>query len=119
MTKLTTAATLAAFIVAGAGTVWAQQAPAPGGPAAPPVKLTAAECQAIWNKADAAKSGSLSMAQAQPYVTDFKAVDSNGDSKLSASEFQAGCLKGQAHDSASTGAGSGSTGKDRDPSTKY
>jgi hypothetical protein len=72
------------------------------------MKMTQAECAALWNRVDANKAGSLTEAQAKPYVTDFKALDTNGDNKLSQSEFQAGCDKGLVHSTASTGAGTGS-----------
>jgi hypothetical protein len=74
------------------------------------MKMTQAECQSLWNRADAGKSGSVSEAQAKAYVTDFKAVDANSDGKLSQTEFQAGCDKGQVHSSATTGPGSGTGG---------
>jgi hypothetical protein len=72
------------------------------------MKMTQAECAALWNRVDANKAGNLTEAQAKPYVTDFKALDTNGDNKLSQSEFQAGCDKGLVHSTASTGAGTGS-----------
>jgi Ca2+-binding EF-hand superfamily protein len=71
------------------------------------MKLSQAECQSLWNKLDTTKSGSITAAQARSYVTDFKAVDSNNDGKLSQTEFQAGCDRGQVHGSATTGPGSG------------
>ncbi len=71
-------------------------------------KMTQAECAALWNRVDSSKAGNLSESQAKAYVTDFKAVDTNGDKKLSQSEFQAGCDKGLVHSTASTGAGTGS-----------
>lgn len=71
-------------------------------------KMTQAECAALWNRVDTSRAGSLSEAQAKAYVTDFKALDTNHDNKLSQSEFQAGCDKGLVHSSASTGAGTGS-----------
>jgi hypothetical protein len=71
-------------------------------------KMTQAECAALWNRVDSSKTGSISESQAHAYVTDFKAVDTNGDKKLSQSEFQAGCDKGLVHSTASTGAGTGS-----------
>jgi len=71
-------------------------------------KMSQAECAALWNRVDSSKTGSISETQAHAYVTDFKAVDTNGDKKLSQSEFQAGCDKGLVHSSASTGAGTGS-----------
>lgn len=71
-------------------------------------KMSQAECAALWNRVDSSKAGNLSESQAKAYVTDFKALDTNGDKKLSQSEFQAGCDKGLVHSTASTGAGTGS-----------
>lgn len=83
-----------------------------------PMKMTQAECQALWSRLDASKSGSVSEAQAKSYVTDFKGIDSNNDGKLSQTEFQAGCDKGQVHGSATTGSGSGTNGSSTMPKTK-
>lgn len=78
------------------------------------MKMTQAECESLWNRADSARSGSLSQTQAQTYVNNFSAVDTNSDNNLSRAEFLAGCDKGLVQSSAATGAGtgtgSGSTG---------
>jgi hypothetical protein len=58
--------------------------------------LSKAECEAIWN--DARPKGSdMDAALAKPYVTDFKAVDTNTDNHISSGEFYAGCDKGLVH----------------------
>jgi hypothetical protein len=82
-------------------------------------KMSQAECAALWNRVDSGKSGNLSETQLKPYVTNFKALDTNSDNKVSQSEFQAGCEKGLVHSSASTGAGSGTMapGSKTSPST--
>jgi hypothetical protein len=99
------AAVLVALLLGGAAQ--AQTAPAPKAPA---MKMTQAECTSLWNRLDTAKSGNVTQAQATAYVTDFSAVDSNKDGKLSQAEFQAGCDKGLVHSSATTGPGSGNAG---------
>ncbi len=73
-------------------------------------KLSKADCQSLWGRADSSGSGSLSSAQAQPYVTNFAKVDANADGKLSGAEFLAGCQKGLVHDSAGSGASEGASG---------
>jgi hypothetical protein len=83
------------------------QTTAPKAPATPSMKITKAECQSLWNRLDAGKSGSVGEAQARAHVTDFKTVDANSDGKLSQAEFQSGCDKGQVHSSATTGPGAG------------
>jgi hypothetical protein len=72
--------------------------------------MNASECQAVWKKVDASGSESVTQAQAKPYVTDFKAVDTNSDGKLSSSEFNSACAKGLVQSSASGGAASGASG---------
>lgn len=79
------------------------------------MKISAAECASLWNRLDAAKSGSVAQAAAQGHVTDFKAVDANNDGKLSQAEFQAACDKGLVQGSASTGSGAGNPGSDTAP----
>jgi len=71
------------------------------------MKITQAECQSLWNRLDAAKSGSVAQSAAQAHVADFKAVDANNDGKLTQAEFQAGCDKGLVQGSASSGSGAG------------
>ncbi|MGQ0456334.1 MAG: hypothetical protein ACT4OU_04660 [Hyphomicrobium sp.] len=89
------------------------------------VKLSKADCQAIWSKADSSDAGSLTATQAQPYLTNFKAVDANADGKVSGDEFLNGCQKGMAHDAASAGGSSGASGSDssaapaQKPAQKY
>lgn len=77
-------------------------------------KLSKAECTTIWGRADSAGSGSLTSAQAQAYVSDFGKADANADGKLTSTEFMSGCQKGLVHDSASSGAGEGSSGSSSD-----
>lgn len=82
-------------------------------PKSPIAKMSPADCTAAWDKLDAAKSGSVSQAQAGATVTDFKAADSNNDGKLTQVEFRAACDKGLVTASAGTGAGSrGMTGQE-------
>lgn len=108
MKKLCTAS-IAALLVTSGTTLLAQSA------AAANVKLSKAECESIWSRADAAGSGSLTSAQAQSYVSDFSKVDANADGKLTGAEFLSGCQKGFVHDSASTGASEGAAGSSRVP----
>jgi hypothetical protein len=96
--------TAIAFGMLGGAAIAQTKSPAPTGAA----KMSQAECAALWNRVDSSKAGNLSESQAKAYVTDFKALDTNGDKKLSQSEFQAGCDKGLVHSTASTGAGTGS-----------
>ena len=81
-------------------------------------KMSSADCTTAWTKLDTAKSGSVTQAQAQGTVTDFKAADTNNDGKLSQAEFTSACSKGLVT-AAAQGAGSrGITGTESTPSNK-
>ncbi len=82
------------------------------------MKMTQAECQALWKQADSAAAGSLSQTQAQSYASDFKGVDKDANGKLSSDEFLKGCEGGLIKSGASTGAGSGTSGSDDAPAPK-
>ena len=93
-----------------AGSAFAQTATAPKSGT---TKMSQSDCTAAWNGLDTAKSGSVSQAQAQGVVTDFKAADTNHDGKLSQSEFMAACGKGLVTASSGTASGGrGMTGTD-------
>ncbi len=114
MKKICTAASLAVLLAATGGYAVAQTTGA--------VKMSKAECQSLWGEANASGSGNLSGAQASAYFSDIKSVDSNGDGQLSSAEFMAGCQKGLAHASSSSGAGagtSGSSGSSAPPKQQY
>lgn len=110
MKKLCTAS-IAALLIATGGTAFAQA----DAPASAEMQLSQAECQTIWNRADAAGSGSLSAADADRYVSNFAAADADGDGSLSSTEFMAACDQGLVHDSSATGAGEGVQGSDTLP----
>lgn len=59
-------------------------------------KLSTAQCEAIWNGA-APAGGDMSAELAKPYVDDFKAIDTNGNGRISSDEFYAACAKGLVH----------------------
>lgn len=82
---------------------------ATGANAASGEKLAQAECDALWMKAGAT-DGKLSESAASAYVTDFKAVNPDGDTTLEQDEFRAACEKGMIKSSASTGASEGTSG---------
>jgi len=110
MLKPFTAGSAAAVVSLLVGGLAFAQTSAPKAPGAPAMKMTQAECQSLWNRVDAGKTGSVSEAQAKTFVTDFKALDANNDGKLSQTEFQAGCDSGQVRSSATTGPGGGTNG---------
>jgi hypothetical protein len=74
------------------------------------MKLSEAQCSTLWSQANPSQSKTLTQSQAQPYVTDFKSVDSDNDGTISQTEFMTGCSAGHVKGSASSGSGSGSSG---------
>jgi hypothetical protein len=78
-------------------------------------QLSQDQCEAVWNKADSAKAGSLTQDQAAPYIADFKSANASGSGMLTQDEFMAACGKGLVHDSASSGASTGSSGSTSTP----
>jgi hypothetical protein len=76
------------------------------------VKLAQAECQAAWTKANPSKKDKISAGQAQPYIADVIAANSNGDGSIDQSEFMAACDKGlmKPNGSAATGGSTGAEG---------
>jgi hypothetical protein len=108
MTKrFATMASAIALAVAASAPSFAQGTTGQQSGASGTMKMTQAECESMWNRADSARSGSLSQTQAQSHVTNFSAVDTDSDGNLSRAEFLAGCDKGLVQSSASTGGGTG------------
>ena len=96
--KLTTFSALAVLL--GCGYAWAG-----GGAPVPPIPessapsgrpsgvLDDAKCQAIWSLTE--RDGDVLAAdKAAPFVTNFHMVDTDGDGKVTADEFQKGCKNG-------------------------
>jgi hypothetical protein len=75
-------------------------------------QLSQAECDTLWNQANPSGAASITQAQAQPYITDFKAANPDRDSSLDQKEFSAACKNGLVKGMGSSGAASG------DPSDK-
>lgn len=80
------------------------------GAGASSMSMSQADCQATWKQADSKAAGSISQQQSQPYVTDFKGVDSDGNGQISSAEFLKGCQAGMIKGSASTGSATGDSG---------
>lgn len=106
MKKLCTAS-IAALLIATGGTAFAQ--------AEGEMQLSQAECQNIWNRADAAGSGALSPSEADDYISNFSAADADSDGSLTNAEFMAACQQGLVTDSSAMGAGEGAQGRDTSP----
>lgn len=79
-------------------------------PAGAATKLSQAECESLWSQANPSNAATISQSQAQPFVTDFKAANPDGDGTLDKNEFSKACSMGLVKSSASTGASSGSSG---------
>ena len=95
--------------VLSASVAFAQSPPAPSSN----MKLSDSECTSLWQKANADKASGLTEAQSQPYVTDFKAANPDGDMTIDQNEWMAACNKGLVK-SASNGASTGAGGKTSD-----
>ncbi|MCC7253674.1 hypothetical protein [Hyphomicrobium sp.] len=82
------------------------------------VKMAEVECQAAWEKANPSKKDKISAGQAQPFIADIAAANTNSDGSIDQSEFMAACDKGlmkaadsmKAPGSATTGSGAGTEG---------
>jgi len=59
----------------------------------PSAVLNDTQCQAVWKMASP-DGATISENQAVPFIVNFKLVDGDGDGKISADEFKAGCGKG-------------------------
>ena len=73
-------------------------------------KLSQAECDSLWSQANPSGATTISAAQAQPYVSDFKAANPDNDGSLDAKEFRKACSSGLVAGTGSSGASSGSSG---------
>jgi len=70
-------------------------------------KLTQAECDMFWNQANPSGAVTITQAQAQPYVTDFKSANPDGDTSLDQKEFSAACKSGLVKSTSNSGAAFG------------
>jgi len=76
--------------------------------------LSQAECTSLWNEANPSGAATITEAQSQPYVTNFKAANPDGDGTLDKNEFQKACQDGLVQSSASSGAASGEAGNQQE-----
>ena len=76
-------------------------------PGAAGQQMSQAQCESVWSKAATGGATSLTQDQARAYVTNFQQADTNSDSRMSREEFMSACQRGQVHDSATTGGGTG------------
>ena len=91
----------AAAVLAGSALAFAQTSSGSSGTTSTTgeMKMTQAQCESLWNRADSSQTGSLTQAQAQAYVTDFKAANTSNSGRLTKSEFMTACGKGMVHNS--------------------
>lgn len=73
-------------------------------------KLSQAECDALWMQANPSNAATINETQAMGYVTDFKAANPDNDGTIDKAEFTKACNNGLVSGSASSGAGTGSSG---------
>lgn len=80
-------------------------------------KLSMSECTNLWQQAGGSSTKGLTEAQANPYVTDFKTANPDGDTTIDQSEFMTACNKGLVKSSSASGASSGTEGSSSRPSS--
>jgi hypothetical protein len=56
--------------------------------------MSQSECDALWKQANPSGAATITEAQAQPYVSDFKAANPDGDGTLDQTEFSTACQQG-------------------------
>ena len=81
-------------------------------------QLSQAECDNLWNQANPSGAASITQAQAQAYVTNFKAANPDGDSSLDRNEFSAACKSGLVKGTSNTGAATGEPSEKMAPAEK-
>jgi hypothetical protein len=81
-------------------------------------KLTQADCDTLWNQANPSGAATITQAQAQPYVTDFKSANPDGDTSLDQKEFSAACKSGFVKGMGDSGAASGDPADKMTPAEK-
>lgn len=74
------------------------------------MRLSEAQCESAWNKANPDNKAKISESQARAYISDVSAVNKDGDGTVERSEFMRACDMGLVKSSATTGEGSGSSG---------
>jgi len=112
MKPVFTMSTLAIALAVSCGAAHAEQAKQMG------AKVTAAECQTLWDKADSGKAGKIAETVAANFLTDPKAVNNDGDTTLEKAEFTSACEMGLIkHSALSSPATTGSTTKVVPPET--
>ena len=102
MKHVTSAAAL--FGLAIAGPAFSQTSSPPSG-AAPPTKLSEAQCEVVWARINVAKTPNVTQSQSEGSLSrgNFSGADTNNDGVVSHAEFLVACDKGMVSD---TGTGS-------------
>jgi hypothetical protein len=79
-----------------------------------PMQMSSSECTNLWQQANPSNSKGLTESQAKGYVTDFKAVNPDGDTTIDQTEWMNACNKGLITNTSSSGASGGASGKTSD-----
>ena len=72
------------------------------------IKMAQDQCKTAWSKANPANKPKISAGQAQPFIADVKAANTNSDGAIDQAEFTAACDKGLMKDPATANMGSSS-----------
>lgn len=73
--------------------------------------VTNAECNVLWSKANPTGAAKIPEADAAEFITDIKAVNTDGDNTIEQDEFQAACSKSLIKSSALTSQARSSSAK--------
>ena len=65
--------------------------------------MSQSDCDALWKQANPGGAATITEAQAQPYVSDFKAANLDGDGTLDQTEFSTACHQGLVKSAAAGG----------------
>ena len=65
--------------------------------------MSQSECDALWKQANPSGAATITETQAQPYVSDFKAANPDGDGTLDQTEFSTACQQGLVKSAAAGG----------------
>jgi hypothetical protein len=91
--RLATLASVAFVLSAGCAFAQTNMTPNTMTSGRPSAVLNDDQCQAVWKMASP-DGATISNDQAVTYIVNFSMVDGDGDGKITADEFKAGCAKG-------------------------
>lgn len=87
------------------------------------MKMSEAQCESIWHKANPGNKAKISESEAKAYISDINAVNKDKDGTIERAEFMRACDMGLVKSTATTGGSSGtgesSSGSSHDKDRSY